>query len=86
MANFILKNVAMPNVILLHVTRLNVAAPIASYDESRSSGIDKNVASVCFFAESSLAKVRRFVSRMRKPKRFQTFAKTCCFDAACRYL
>jgi hypothetical protein len=86
MANFILTNVALPTVILLHVTRLHVVAPIASYDESRSSGIDKNVAPVCFFAESSLAKVRRFVSRMRKAKRFQTLAKTCCFDAACRYL
>jgi hypothetical protein len=86
MASFMLSNVILPTVILLRVTRPNVAAPIASYDESRSSGIDKNVASVCFFAESSLAKVRRFVSRMRKPERFQAFAKTCCFDAACRYL
>ncbi len=48
MANFILTNVALPTVVWLHVIRLNVAAPIASYDESRSSGIDKNVASVVF--------------------------------------
>jgi hypothetical protein len=48
MASFMLSNVILPTVILLHVTRLHVVAPIASYDESRSSGIDKNVASVVF--------------------------------------